>query len=244
MSRCVEALDQKFYPTSGNNWDDALFRQSILTRLSDDSVILDVGAGAGIVEQMNFRGVGARACGIDLDPRVLENPFLDEAKVCSAEKIPYASATFDAVVSDNVLEHLDEPDIVFAEVARVLKPGGVFLFKTPNRRHYMPLIARLTPHGFHGFINRLRGREAVDTFPTRYRANSARQLQRLAVRSGLSVDAVDFFEGRPEYMRISCLLYPFGILYERLVNRFAFLKSFRILIVGALVKPSSGETTE
>ncbi|MEI2780661.1 MAG: hypothetical protein V9H25_05130 [Candidatus Competibacter sp.] len=44
---------------------------------------------------------------------------------------------------------------VFREVARVLKRGGVFLFKTPNKTHYMPTIARLTPHRFHQFVNRI-----------------------------------------------------------------------------------------
>jgi len=56
----------------------------------------------------------------------------------------------------------------FRDIARVLKPGGVFLFKTPNKTHSMPTLARLTPHRFHPFVNRLRGRVEADAFPTRY----------------------------------------------------------------------------
>ncbi|MDH3434965.1 MAG: class I SAM-dependent methyltransferase [Gammaproteobacteria bacterium] len=239
MSRCIDALDRRFYPDSSNNWDDELFRNEILSHVSRSSVVLDVGAGAGIVEQMNFRGLAAKVCGIDLDPRVLENSYLDDAKVTGGESIPYDDDTFDVVFSDNVLEHLGEPEQVFAEVARVLRPGGVFLFKTPNRHHYMPIIARLTPHKFHGFINRLRGRKVVDTFPTLYRANSRRQVIRLADSAGLTAQKLDLIEGRPEYTRIFCPLYIIGILYERLVNRFGFLARFRVLLIGVLSKPSA-----
>lgn len=239
MSRCVDALDRRYYPDSSNNWDDELFRNEILNHVSGSSVVLDVGAGAGIVEQMNFRGLTAKVCGIDLDPRVLENSYLDDARVTGGESIPYDDGTFDVVFSDNVLEHLSEPEQVFAEVARVLRPGGVFLFKTPNKLHYMPIIARLTPHRFHGFINRLRGRQVVDTFPTLYRANSRRQVTRLARSVGLKAVRLDLIEGRPEYTRIFCLLYIIGILYERLVNRFEFLTGFRVLLIGALSKPSA-----
>ena len=239
MSRCVSALDRRFYPDSGNNWDDELFRSHILRYVNDTSVVLDVGAGAGIVEQMNFRGTAARVCGIDLDPRVLDNPYLDDAQVTGGESIPYDDDTFDVVISDNVLEHLEEPQKVFAEIARVLKVGGVFLFKTPNRFHYMPLIARLTPHRFHRFVNRLRGREEVDTFPTRYRANSRGQLRRLAAASGFDIDKLNLIEGRPEYMRIFCPLYLIGMFYERTVNRFESMAGMRILLIGLLRKGST-----
>lgn len=165
-------LDRKLYPNHTKNWDDRLFRERILARLKPNSVVLDLGAGAGIVAEMDFRGQAARICGVDLDPRVIDNPMLDEGKVADGGSIPYPDASFDLVFSDNVVEHLDMPEQVFAEVRRVLKPGGLFLFKTPNRTHYMPLIARMTPHKFHQFINRKRGRQETDTFPTRYRANT------------------------------------------------------------------------
>lgn len=122
--------------------------------------------------KMNFRGLPAQICGVDLDPRVVDNPMLDEGRVANADGIPYEDNRFDVVFSDYVLEHLEDPLQVFREVVRVLKSGGVFLFKTPNKYHYMPTIARLTPHAFHQYVNRLRGRAEVDTFPTRYRANT------------------------------------------------------------------------
>jgi 2-polyprenyl-6-hydroxyphenyl methylase/3-demethylubiquinone-9 3-methyltransferase len=49
------------------------------------------------------------------------------------EALPYADAAFDIVVCVDVLEHVQDLSKVLAEVARVLKPGGVFLFDTINR---------------------------------------------------------------------------------------------------------------
>lgn len=236
MTAATVYLDRRFYPGVVGNWDDQMFREEILQRIDSSTALLDVGAGAGIVADMNFQGLAGRVCGVDLDERVLENPALDDARVASAEEIPYPDSSFDLVFSDNVLEHLAEPGVVFAEIARVLKPGGLFLFKTPNRRHYMPLIARLTPHRFHQFVNRIRGREAVDTFPTLYRANSRRQVDRLAKETGFDVISLSFVEGRPEYLRMFWPTYAVGIAYERLVNSSSFFSSWRILMIGMLRK--------
>ena len=237
MSSMVARLDRVLYPGFERNWDDQLFRERILAHVHRGSAVLDLGAGAGIVSQMSFRGLAAQVCGVDLDPRVVENPMLDEGRVANGREIPYEAARFDVVFSDNVLEHLDEPLQVFREVARVLKPGGVFLFKTPNKWHYMPTIARLTPHGFHQYINRLRGRAGEDTFPTRYRANTRGDVMRLAADAGLLAEHVERVEGRPEYLRMTWPTYIFGAAYERLVNASEVFAPLRILLVGTLRKP-------
>lgn len=237
MSRAIAWLDRKLYSTYGRNWDDLLFRRRILEELRPESSVLDLGAGAGIVEAMNFRGKVRRICGIDLDSRVVENPFLDEGRVADAGRLPYPNSSFDLVFADNVLEHLDRPEQVFSEVSRVLKGGGCFLFKTPNKTHYMPLIARLTPHRFHQFVNRLRGRDDSDTFPTRYKANSLACITQFAADAGLTVVQIHRIEGRPEYLRMTSPTYLLGAAYERLVNKFEFLAIFRVLLIGKLEKP-------
>ncbi len=237
MRAIKKVLDEKLYPDCASNWDDTLFRERILACVRPDQVVLDVGAGAGIVQQMNFKGHVARICGVDLDPRVAENPMLDEGRVSDAASIPYDDAMFDVVFADNVLEHLAQPQTVFGEVARVLKPGGVFLFKTPNKWHYVPIIARMTPHGFHERINRWRGRVAADVFPTLYRANSAGTVRRLAASAGLDVILIERIEKRPEYTRFSAPTYIVGAVYERLVNSTSLLERFRVLVVGKLRKP-------
>lgn len=239
MSSLVAWMDRKFYAKYSNNWDDVLFRRWIERRLRPKDHVLDLGAGAGIVSQMNFRGCAARVCGVDLDPRVTENSFLDEGRQASGEAIPYPDGAFDLVFSDNVLEHLSDPIAIFREVHRVLKPGGIFLAKTPNRSHYVPFLARLTPLQVHRFLNRLRGRAAVDTFPTCYQANSPRQIRELAHAAGLKVRQIELVEGRPEYLRLSAGTYAFGLLYERLVNALPPLARFRVLLLAEMERPRS-----
>jgi SAM-dependent methyltransferase len=239
MATMIERIDRALYPNFERNWDDRAFRLRVLQQLGPDSLVLDLGAGAGLIPEMNFRGLAKLICGVDLDPRVLKNALLDEGRVADAQKVPYENDHFDVVFSDNVLEHLDKPETVFREVARVLKPGGVFLFKTPNEWHYMPAIARLTPHRFHQRVNRWRGRRERDIFPTHYRANSRRAIERLAKGSGLQVEKFELIEGRPEYLRFAWLPYLLGAGYERLINSNRALAGFRILIIGALRKPAS-----
>lgn len=73
------------------------------------------------------------------------------------EALPYADAAFDAVVCVDVLEHVADLQKVLAEVARVLRPGGLFLFDTINRNPLARLavvtvaedILRLLPRGTH-----------------------------------------------------------------------------------------------
>lgn len=236
-TRLVQRLDRRLYPEHADRWDDVAFRRAILARLSPNSRVLDLGAGAGVVPEMDLRGEAGRVAGLDPDPRVLDNPYLDEAKIGCGESVPWPDGSFDLVIADNVLEHLERPATVFCEVARVLVPGGRFLVKTPNRRHYVALVARLTPHSFHQAFNRSRGRATEDTFPTRYRANTPKRLRDLAAGAGLQLRDVELLEGRPEYLRRWPLTYLLGWLYERAVSSLPGLSGFRVLLIATFEKP-------
>lgn len=236
VPKFVAWMDRTLYPNYENSWDDRLFRKFILEQLTPESVVLDLGAGAGIVGEMDFRGKAVRICGADLDPRVVDNPFLDEGKIANANEIPYPDNSFDVVFANNVMEHIEEPSKAFSEIHRVLKPGGIFLFKTPNRTHYVLLIARFTPHWFHQFFNKLRGRDEEDIFPTLYRSNSFAQVRELAVTAGFNITSLERIEGRPEYLRFNFLTYLIGAGYERIVNSSDRLAVFRVLLIAQLRK--------
>ena len=186
MSRLTRWMDRALYPRHTNNWDDELFRKRLLERIDATSICLDYGAGRGNVTQMNFRGHAAVVAGIDPERAVFDNPFLDEAAVfdVTTNVIPHPDIRFDVVFADNVMEHVADPAAVFGEIRRVLKPGGRLLAKTPNKWHYMPILARVTPTWFHRYYNGLRGRESIDTFPTLYRVNTRADVERHAAASG------------------------------------------------------------
>lgn len=81
MKSLVRWLDARLYPDFQHRWDDQLFRERILAHLGDgDLDVLDLGAGAGIVEAMDFGGRARRVCGVDPDPRVVDKPYLYEGR--------------------------------------------------------------------------------------------------------------------------------------------------------------------
>ncbi|MFV2065809.1 MAG: class I SAM-dependent methyltransferase [Pirellulales bacterium] len=241
MSDRLQQLDALLYPHLGAGWDNKMFREEMLGVVDGHALVLDLGAGAGIIPEMRLSGHVGKVCGVDPDASVLGNPYLDEAIVGRAESIPYPDGHFDLVVANNVLEHLEFPERAFEEIARVLKPGGRCVAKTPNRWHYVPIIASCTPHRFHEWINERRGRRASDTFPTHYRVNSRAAVHRLAARAGLIVERLVLIEGRPEYLRMTVPTYLAGWLYERCVNRLPGMWRFRAVMLLVLWKvPSSG----
>lgn len=98
---------------------------------------LDLGCGDGTILQRILTHVGPReVVGIDLDPRETEaaraTGLYTAVHTGPASAIPEPDGTFDFVFSNSVLEHIPELAPVFAEVARVLKPGGVFYFTVPS----------------------------------------------------------------------------------------------------------------
>lgn len=97
---------------------------------------LDLGCGDGILTEILFRYTGERRMvGIDIDPEETElarkYSFYERVHTCAGDKIPEANGTFDFVISNSVLEHIPQLEPVIAEAARVLKPGGEFLFTVP-----------------------------------------------------------------------------------------------------------------
>ena len=237
MSKLIQIVDRTFYPGQNRDTAHAIFRDQILAQLQPEMSILDFGAGRGGKPELNFQGRVAKLCGVDVDPVVIENPYLDEARVIEDDRIPYPDDTFDFVYSSFVLEHVKEPLAVFKEILRVLKPGSRFLTRMPNRLHYVAMIAAMTPHAFHDFVNRRRGRMSHDTFPTYYRVNTARVIRRYALESGFDVVDIGFHEGRPEYARLLFPAYLCGLIYERTVNATNQLRWLRAIITALLQKP-------
>jgi hypothetical protein len=74
-------------------WDDSLLRERVLSFLHPSQRLLDLGAGAGILPQMDFRRHADWIAGVDPDERVLTNPYLHDARVGYGEDIPYPDSS-------------------------------------------------------------------------------------------------------------------------------------------------------
>ena len=103
--------------------------------------VLDVGCGDGQVSRL-AAGLGAQVVGIDPTWNCVSVANQRGGGVfarAGAAQLPFADATFDAVVACLVFEHIRDVDAAIAEVGRVLQPGGRFCFflnhpllQTPN----------------------------------------------------------------------------------------------------------------
>jgi SAM-dependent methyltransferase len=60
-----------------------------------------------------------------------------------ATDIPMPSGSVDVVVAVRLILHVRNPEAVFAEVARVLRPGGLFILEFPNRNHLLARVRHL-----------------------------------------------------------------------------------------------------
>lgn len=124
-------------------------------------------------------------------------------------RLPFRDGSFDLITANMVVEHLADPEMQFAEVFRVLAPGGTFVFHTPNVRSYVIALARLLPDGTKRFLaGVLEGRDAVDVYPTYYRANDASRIATLATRRGFQTANIEFVASSPAFAMVPPLLVP------------------------------------
>jgi len=91
------------------------------------SVLLDLGSGSGLVTR-TARSVFERTIALDLSPGILAAAGLaaDHRIAADTDSLPIADSTVDVVTCFAVLHHLYDSGRLAREVARVLKPGGVF----------------------------------------------------------------------------------------------------------------------
>jgi SAM-dependent methyltransferase len=103
--------------------------------------ILEIGCGKGAILG-RLHAAGHDCHGIDVDPDAVREccaarPHL-AVEVGSGDDIPFPPASFDVVLSFDVLEHIRDSPRHVAEVRRVLTPGGRYLLQTPNKWTNIP----------------------------------------------------------------------------------------------------------
>ncbi|HEX2046076.1 MAG TPA: methyltransferase domain-containing protein [Gaiellaceae bacterium] len=97
--------------------------------------VLDIGSGAGTDSLVAAQMVGAdgRVVGVDMTPQMLAKARAAAAELGAdnvefvegeVEALPFADASFDVAISNGVIDLVPDKDAVFAEVFRVLAPGG------------------------------------------------------------------------------------------------------------------------
>jgi 2-polyprenyl-6-hydroxyphenyl methylase/3-demethylubiquinone-9 3-methyltransferase len=137
--------------------------------------VADVGCGGGLLAEGLARR-GAQVCGIDLAPAMIEVAQLHaqdsqlaiDYRVCSAEQLAHGNpGGFDAVTCMELIEHVDDPAALVAQLATLLRPGGDLFVSTINRnlRSFLMAIVgaeyllHLIPRGTHEYARLLRPAE-------------------------------------------------------------------------------------
>lgn len=109
--------------------------------------VLDLGCGFGEFAGVVFNQI---EMGIDINETELKAAFrgkkYKKVKLADARKLPFASSSYNTVVSVSVIEHITDSNEVLSEVYRVLKKGGLFVFSvtTPelNKHLFVPKLLR------------------------------------------------------------------------------------------------------
>jgi demethylmenaquinone methyltransferase / 2-methoxy-6-polyprenyl-1,4-benzoquinol methylase len=140
-------------------------RRFLVARLPRGGHVLDVATGTGLVAAELLRR-GFQVTGVDLSPEMLavaHRRFGDQVRLinASAEALPLASASFDHLTVTHVLRYVTDPQATLAELARVVRPGGVVAaleFGVPRGlarplwdlyvQTVLPLAGRLLRHGW------------------------------------------------------------------------------------------------
>lgn len=177
-----------------------VYSQEIYERVLDQHVShemtwLDLGCGHQILpswRQKKEQALVARCrfiVGIDSDQQsLLAHHNISNRVEGDITRLPFKDGCFDLISANMVVEHLDNPAAQFREISRVLRPGGFFIFHTPNAHGYFSLMRRLVPQSINNKLTGLLdGRKVEDVFPVHYRANSRKAIRELAKVSDLEV---------------------------------------------------------
>ena len=145
-------------------------------------MVLDLGGGAGYFTA-TLTNYFQRVHVMDFSPTIQSKRI-----ICSSgnlnEPLPYSDASFDAVVSLEVIEHLENPRHFVREIARILKVNGRCLITTPNQISLSSRLCLLLRGKFQHFQD--------SNYPAHITALLPIDLKRIAVEAGLAVRSISY----------------------------------------------------
>jgi ubiquinone/menaquinone biosynthesis C-methylase UbiE len=118
-----------------------LHRYALAMELAAGKTVLDIACGEGYGTAL-LSGKADHVTGMDIDKPTIDKAIARYKKdnirfeIAATEKIPSPDHSYDLVVSFETLEHVDDQDAMLKEIKRVLKPGGILLLSTPEKKNY------------------------------------------------------------------------------------------------------------
>ncbi|HET9216319.1 MAG TPA: class I SAM-dependent methyltransferase [Terriglobia bacterium] len=216
------------------------FELEVQRLLRPEHTLLDAGCGRTAPALSRYKGKCKRLIGVDVVDFVADSFGLELLKHDIAD-LPLESESVDIVMARSVMEHVDNPQKVYREIHRILKPGGSFVFLTANYWDYASLIAKLVPNRLHPWIvSRTEGRAEEDVFPVAYRTNTRYAVRKWAAASGFEVASFRYLGQYPAYFMFNGILFLLATAYEKLISSVSALNFLQGWILVRLVKPEVG----
>ena len=239
--RCFDVFRESIAPRLEYHGD--IYESCLDDHCSGGDLWLDLGCGARLLspwsqhDEKNLTGRYNCMIGMDYDMGSLKRnnsiPGLVRGDISS---LPFADDSFDVVTANMVLEHLKEPDVQLAEIRRILKPGGLLIFATPNARGYITTISKLFPDGIKKMlVKAIEDRNEEDVFPAHYRINTDEDIRDHAFHAGFIIVDISHVSSYPKF-----IVFPPLALIELLFLKaltHPMLKQFRTNIVAVMLKP-------
>ena len=215
----------------GLKFSQYLYEDKLLTLTNETSCWIDLGCGRKLLPDWRYDSeckLVARCksiVGIDLDESSIgKHRSIKNVKLGNILNIPFEGEQFDIATCNMVLEHVEDPGKFFHEVFRVLRPGGIFVFHTPNLNSYTTAAARLIPEKLKSFIARLlQGRDDCDLFRTFYKCNTSQDIKKYSSEAGFELIELKFWCCSAQFIVIPPL-----VLFELLYMRFLMSRNGKI----------------
>ena len=209
--------------------------------VTPESTVLDIGCGKGDISPFPWSETPHRhLIGIDPDPAAKENAVIDEFHHLDvAADWPVEDKSVDIAISRYVLEHVADVEFFFANLRRVLRPGGTFIFLTPNKYNPFMAMSRLLPMSLKRKIlsSTADQIDEDDVFPVCYRLNSRGAIRKAAREEGFTVDELYCRDHRPlGYFNFSLITFLPAYLFHLIAKGLFLDRIFGASLSGVLKK--------
>lgn len=195
---------------------EVAYRDILLSLATQHTEWLDLGCGRSLIRewlpgahetQLQLHRTCKRIAGIDLEAAdVNGNPYIHERHVGSIEQLPFPDGSFNLVTAQMVVEHVSTPLEMLKECARVLAPGGHFVFVTPNLHNWLIAVASIIPDAIkRPFTVFAQTRRSQDIFPAHYRLNTSTSIKQSLSLSGMTAESLEYIDGSPDLVSLPVL---------------------------------------
>ncbi|WP_018754301.1 class I SAM-dependent methyltransferase [Paenibacillus terrigena] len=167
----------RMFSTNKYPWPCWIFDQF---KQTDHAKVLELGGGNGLLWMTNAQRIPAQW---DITVTDISSGMLEDARasldvlggrvhfeVMDAEQIHYPDSTFDIIIANHMLYHVEDRRRALAEIKRVLKPDGTFYASTVGRRNMLEMREMVNAFDPHSKYN-----EVLGSIETRFSLENGRQ---------------------------------------------------------------------